>query len=146
VGQDFEHQSQRNVLTVVCRAYLRSRRLCNHYIFVNGTRIFSTGATAYSCSKAAQVAFAKMVAFELAKHRIRVNVICPGQSRQILTKAPSGDLEHIQEPVEFLKERSVDRRQQARHVGAGGTIRLFLASDASAILVARRCIDDGVAA
>ncbi len=46
---------------------------------VNGTRIFSnTGATAYSCSKAAQVAFAKMIALELARDRIRVNVICPG--------------------------------------------------------------------
>jgi NAD(P)-dependent dehydrogenase (short-subunit alcohol dehydrogenase family) len=46
---------------------------------VNGTRIFSnTGATAYSCSKAAQVAFTKMVALELAKDRVRVNVICPG--------------------------------------------------------------------
>ncbi len=34
---------------------------------VNGTRMFSnTGATAYSCSKAAQVAFTKMVALELA--------------------------------------------------------------------------------
>ncbi len=43
---------------------------------VNGTRIFSnSGATAYSCSKAAQVASAQMVALELAKHRIRVNVI-----------------------------------------------------------------------
>lgn len=46
---------------------------------VNGTRMFSnTGATAYACSKAAQVAFTKMVALELAKHHIRVNVICPG--------------------------------------------------------------------
>jgi NAD(P)-dependent dehydrogenase (short-subunit alcohol dehydrogenase family) len=46
---------------------------------VNGTRIFSnTGATAYSCTKAAQVAFTKMVALELAEHRVRVNVICPG--------------------------------------------------------------------
>src|SRR5687767_11152149 len=46
---------------------------------VNGTRIFSnTGATAYSCSKAAQVAFTKMVALELAPHKVRVNVICPG--------------------------------------------------------------------
>src|SRR5437764_9752394 len=43
---------------------------------VNGTRVFSnTGATAYSCSKAAQVAFAKMVALELARDRIRINVI-----------------------------------------------------------------------
>lgn len=46
---------------------------------VNGTRIFSnTGATAYSCTKAAQVALAKMLALELAEHRVRVNVICPG--------------------------------------------------------------------
>lgn len=46
---------------------------------VNGTRIFSnTGATAYSCSKAAQVAFAKMTAVELGRYKIRVNVICPG--------------------------------------------------------------------
>lgn len=47
---------------------------------VNGTRMFSNvGATAYSCSKAAQVAMAKMLALELARWKIRVNVICPGK-------------------------------------------------------------------
>jgi NAD(P)-dependent dehydrogenase (short-subunit alcohol dehydrogenase family) len=46
---------------------------------VNGTRIFSnTGATAYSCSKAAQLAFTKMTAVELGRWKIRVNAICPG--------------------------------------------------------------------
>ncbi|MBI5668547.1 MAG: SDR family oxidoreductase [Chloroflexi bacterium] len=46
---------------------------------INGTRVFSnTGASAYSTSKAGQVAFAKMVALELAPHHVRVNVICPG--------------------------------------------------------------------
>ncbi len=46
---------------------------------VNGTRIFSNpGATAYSCTKAAQVAMTKMLALELAKFRIRVNAVCPG--------------------------------------------------------------------
>ncbi|MEJ7840055.1 MAG: SDR family NAD(P)-dependent oxidoreductase [Thermomicrobiales bacterium] len=46
---------------------------------VNGTRIFSnTGASAYSTSKAGQVAFAKMAALELARDKIRVNVVCPG--------------------------------------------------------------------
>ena len=46
---------------------------------VNGNRTFSNaGSTAYSCSKAAQVAMAKMVALELGKHQIRVNAICPG--------------------------------------------------------------------
>lgn len=46
---------------------------------INGTRTFSnTGATAYSTTKAGQVAMSKMLALELAKHKIRVNVICPG--------------------------------------------------------------------
>ncbi|MGC4108448.1 MAG: SDR family NAD(P)-dependent oxidoreductase [Thermomicrobiales bacterium] len=46
---------------------------------VNGNRNFAySGASAYSTSKAAQVAFTKMVALELAKDRIRVNVVCPG--------------------------------------------------------------------
>lgn len=46
---------------------------------VNGTRMFSnTGATAYACSKAAQVAFVKMIAVELGDYHIRANVICPG--------------------------------------------------------------------
>jgi NAD(P)-dependent dehydrogenase (short-subunit alcohol dehydrogenase family) len=46
---------------------------------VNGTRTFAnTGASAYSTSKAGQVAFMKMCALELAKFNIRVNAICPG--------------------------------------------------------------------
>lgn len=46
---------------------------------VNGTRVFSMGGlSAYSASKAGQVAFAKTAALELARHRIRVNVIYPG--------------------------------------------------------------------
>jgi len=46
---------------------------------VNGTRIFSnSGASAYSSSKAGQVALVKMLAVELGPDKIRVNVICPG--------------------------------------------------------------------
>ncbi|HEY0735898.1 MAG TPA: SDR family NAD(P)-dependent oxidoreductase [Herpetosiphonaceae bacterium] len=46
---------------------------------VNGTRSFSTaGASAYSSSKAGQVAFMKMIALELGQHNIRCNAICPG--------------------------------------------------------------------
>lgn len=46
---------------------------------VNGSRMFSnTGATAYSCAKAGQVAFAKMMAVELGPSRVRINAICPG--------------------------------------------------------------------
>ena len=46
---------------------------------INGTRTFTgAGATAYACSKAAQLALGQMAAVELGKHGIRVNVICPG--------------------------------------------------------------------
>jgi NAD(P)-dependent dehydrogenase (short-subunit alcohol dehydrogenase family) len=46
---------------------------------INGTRRFTgAGTTAYSSSKAGQVAFMQILALELAKHRIRVNAICPG--------------------------------------------------------------------
>jgi NAD(P)-dependent dehydrogenase (short-subunit alcohol dehydrogenase family) len=46
---------------------------------INGSRTFGNlGASAYAASKGAQVALAKMAARELAQHRIRVNVVCPG--------------------------------------------------------------------
>jgi NAD(P)-dependent dehydrogenase (short-subunit alcohol dehydrogenase family) len=46
---------------------------------INGTRTFtSAGASAYATTKAGQLALGQMAALELAKHRIRVNVICPG--------------------------------------------------------------------
>lgn len=46
---------------------------------VNGTRMFSnSGASAYATTKAGQAAFGKMIALELARYKIRVNVICPG--------------------------------------------------------------------
>ncbi|MEO8288494.1 MAG: SDR family NAD(P)-dependent oxidoreductase [Chloroflexota bacterium] len=46
---------------------------------VNGTRTFSNpGASAYSSSKAGQVAFMKMIALELGRHNIRCNAVCPG--------------------------------------------------------------------
>jgi NAD(P)-dependent dehydrogenase (short-subunit alcohol dehydrogenase family) len=46
---------------------------------INGTRTFTTaGASAYSTTKAGQLALGQMLALELAPHRIRVNVICPG--------------------------------------------------------------------
>lgn len=70
---------------------------------INGTRIFSnSGATAYACSKASQVAFTKMAALELAKDHVRVNVIYPGA---ILTNIEDSTIKRntdgLHLPVEF---------------------------------------------
>jgi NAD(P)-dependent dehydrogenase (short-subunit alcohol dehydrogenase family) len=44
-----------------------------------GTRMFAqTSASAYAASKSGQAAFGRMIALELAKHKIRVNTVCPG--------------------------------------------------------------------
>lgn len=46
---------------------------------INGTRTFTTpGATAYSATKAAQVAMVQQLALELGKAHIRINAVCPG--------------------------------------------------------------------
>ena len=47
---------------------------------INGTRTFTTpGATAYSATKAGQVAMVQQLSLELARHHIRVNAVCPGE-------------------------------------------------------------------
>jgi len=95
---------------------------------LNGTRSFTqAGASAYSTSKAGQLAFGQMLALELAQYRIRVNVICPGaietniidstvrrntsdaqvpaifpQGRIPLTKGKRGSAEQVADLVVFL--------------------------------------------
>ena len=70
---------------------------------VNGTRIFSNaGASAYATTKAGQLAFGRMMALELAKHRIRVNTVCPGAiETNIDENTQQRDLDKAREPVVF---------------------------------------------
>ena len=93
---------------------------------VNGTRVFSnTGATAYACTKAAQVAMTKMLALELAPSRIRVNAICPGAIiTQIRDNTERRNLERRQGVYIPLTGKPGTSEQVAR-------LALFLASDAS---------------
>lgn len=100
---------------------------------VNGTRMFSnTGCTAYACTKAAQVAMAKMLALELAPQKIRVNVVCPGWiESDIEDSTEKRDLDKIAPAVEF-PEGAVPLTQGAPGSAEQvGNVVLFLASDLS---------------
>ncbi|MEP2775354.1 MAG: SDR family NAD(P)-dependent oxidoreductase [Luteolibacter sp.] len=70
---------------------------------VNGNRMFSnSGATAYACSKAAQVAFSRMTALEFAEHGIRINAVCPGAiTTEIDDSTELRDAEGLHLPVDF---------------------------------------------
>ncbi|HEY9660326.1 MAG TPA: SDR family NAD(P)-dependent oxidoreductase [Allocoleopsis sp.] len=112
---------------------------------VNGTRIFSnTGATAYACSKAAQVAFTKMIALELAKYRIRVNVVCPGAiETNINQSTEQRDIEQEKEPVEFPSGRIPLTDGKPGQPEQVAQLVLFLASDLSSHITGTEIWIDG---
>ncbi|HYP20551.1 MAG TPA: SDR family NAD(P)-dependent oxidoreductase [Chloroflexia bacterium] len=100
---------------------------------VNGTRMFSnTGATAYSSSKAAQVAFTKMVALELAKYKVRVNVICPGAIETNIEESTEvRDVEEEKEPAEYPEGTIPLTRGKPGKASQVAELVAFLASDQS---------------
>ena len=99
---------------------------------VNGTRIFSnTGATAYSATKAAQVAMTKMLAVELAQSNIRVNVVCPGATEtKISDNTEARNVEQVKFPVEFPKGSIPLGGKPATSEDVAELV-LFLSSDAA---------------
>ena len=70
---------------------------------INGNRTFtSPGATAYSATKAAQVAIAQQLALELGDDGIRVNAVCPGAiDTEIDDNSQRRNSEEAEVPVQF---------------------------------------------
>jgi len=98
---------------------------------INGTRVFSHGgASAYSTTKGGLLSLGQMVALELAKHKIRVNVVCPGKiESQIDENTNARDSEEASQPAEYPKGKIPLTEGQA---GSGADIAemvSFLASD-----------------
>ena len=112
---------------------------------VNGTRMFSnTGASAYATSKAGQVAFAKMIALELAKHRVRVNVICPGAiDTDIDDSTQKRGIEQARVPVEFPAGKIPLTDGEPGSSEQVAQLVLFLASDASSHISGTEIFIDG---
>lgn len=111
----------------------------------NGTRVFSlAGFSAYSSSKAAQVAFAKMAAMELAKNRVRVNVICPGAIKTEIEKSTkTRNRKEAGEPAEFPKGRIPLTDGEQGTAEQVAELVLFLASDASSHITGTEVWIDG---
>jgi NAD(P)-dependent dehydrogenase (short-subunit alcohol dehydrogenase family) len=112
---------------------------------INGTRTFSnTGASAYSSSKAGQVAFAKMVAVELAQDRVRVNVVCPGAiETEIDDNTEQRDLDDVQVPVEYPEGQIPLTHGRPGSAQQVADLVLFLASDAAAHITGTEVWIDG---
>ncbi|MDP4097422.1 SDR family oxidoreductase [Paenibacillus sp. P96] len=112
---------------------------------INGnTRFTSFGMSAYSTSKAAQCAFAKMAALELAKFRIRVNVICPGAVSTNIDDSTmkTEGLKEIIIPVEFPEggQPLADGPGQPEQVA---DLVRFLASEQSSHITGAQIVIDG---
>ncbi len=112
---------------------------------INGTRVFSNcGATAYACSKAAQVALAKMTALELARDGIRVNVVCPGSiATPIHNKTVQRELEELAAPVEYPEGTVPLTHGEVGAPAEVAQLMLFLASDAAAHITGTEIWIDG---
>ena len=111
---------------------------------VNGNRIFSNfGFTSYSCSKAAQVTFAKMAAVELAQWAIRINVVCPGWTKTSVGENTfARDIDKIKIPREYT-EGMVPLQQRPASAEEVANAILFLASSEASYVTGTEIYVDG---
>lgn len=112
---------------------------------INGTRSFrKVGATAYACTKAAQVAFAKMLALELAPSHIRVNAICPGGVLTAIDQSTvKRHLDRIPVPPDCIKDVIPLTDNTAGSSEEIAQLVLFLVSDASSFITGTEVWIDG---
>jgi NAD(P)-dependent dehydrogenase (short-subunit alcohol dehydrogenase family) len=112
---------------------------------INGNRKFhGFGMSAYSTSKAGQVAFAKMAALELARYKIRVNAICPGSIQTNISETTwrTPEVNQIKIPVYY------PQGSQPLENGPGmpeqvADLVLFLASEESSHVTGTEIYIDG---
>ncbi|MCG1023220.1 SDR family oxidoreductase [Sutcliffiella horikoshii] len=113
---------------------------------INGTRTFhGFGMSAYSSSKAGQVAFGKMAALELAKYHIRVNIICPGAIETNIGKntfPEEEELEKIKIPIEYPEGSQPLEHQPSKPEQVADLVS-FLASDSSSHITGSQIFIDG---
>ncbi|RBW69712.1 SDR family oxidoreductase [Bacillus taeanensis] len=113
---------------------------------INGNRKFSGfGMAAYSSSKAGQMAFGKMAALELARYKIRVNIICPGAIETNIGENTHPDEEHLKKikiPVNYPQGSQPLEHKPGTPEQVSDLVH-FLASDASSHITGTELFIDG---
>jgi NAD(P)-dependent dehydrogenase (short-subunit alcohol dehydrogenase family) len=100
---------------------------------INGTRTFTTpGATAYSATKAAQLAMVQQLALELGRHGIRINAVCPGAiDTEINDNTRIRKKQQTEVPVHFPEGDIPLTKGESGTIEEVADVIAFLASDAS---------------
>ncbi|KZZ86152.1 SDR family oxidoreductase [Bacillus sp. SJS] len=112
---------------------------------INGNRIYKNfGMSAYSTTKAAQVAFMKMAALELAQFKIRVNAICPGaiDTNIDASTEKQENLKEVEIPVEY-PEGNQPLAQGSGQPEQVADLVYFLASEQSSHITGTEIYIDG---
>ena len=113
---------------------------------INGSRKFTSfGASAYSASKAGQLAFGKMAALELSKYNIRVNVICPGSIETNISEntQTTPELNEIKMQIQYPEGNIPLNRQKSGKPEQVADLVLFLASAQSSHITGTEIYIDG---
>jgi NAD(P)-dependent dehydrogenase (short-subunit alcohol dehydrogenase family) len=98
--------------------------------------VVAKGSTAYSASKAGVISLTKTMALELAKHRIRVNAICPGYFETEMTES------YLATPQGQAEIKAIPMRRAGKAEELDGLL-LLLASDASSFMTGSCIVVDG---
>lgn len=112
---------------------------------VSGSRQFAqAGFSAYSTSKAAIAAFAKMAALELAQYKIRVNIISPGLiTTNIFDSVKQTEsVDTIQIPVK-TEDNGIPLKREPGRPEEVAALLLFLASDEASHITGTEVYIDG---
>lgn len=90
-------------------------------------RVGSSGESVYSACKGGIIAFSKTLAREVARHNVRVNVVCPGPTETALLQSFTGEGEFGQKIYEGLK-RAIPLKRLGQPDDIPGAV-AFLSSD-----------------
>lgn len=106
---------------------------------ITGTEIGMKGTAAYAATKAALVAYAKVMALEFAHKNIRANCVAPGM---VQTPLVEGSYQLSAEAIELDKQRYPLGKRYAQPEEISAVVK-FLLSDAASFITGQNLTVDG---